>query len=378
MAKVLHIINGEFFAGAERVQDLLSARLPDFGYQCDFVCLKEGQFEKVRKSGQGQIFNVAMRSRFDFSVVNRICDLVRTRGYVLLHTHTARGAMVGRLVAAKTGIPFVHHVHSPTARDTENRLRNWLNVKIEAWALRSASQLIPVSASLAAYLHGLGYKPDVVSVVPNGVPAVPVGLYEARQSPEPWRLGMVALFRPRKGLEVMLKSLAHLNQSGLSCHLHAVGSFETPDYEAQIKSLCKGLGMADKVTWTGFCSDVAAQFPCMDLFVLPSLFGEGLPMVLIEAMAAGLPVIGTRVEGIPEVVANGCGLLVEPDDVGSLAEGITAFSRLSQDERRLMAMNGRNRQQAQFSDVSMASGVAAIYEKVLGQAHLATGKARGA
>ena len=81
--------------------------------------------------------------------------------------------------------------------------------------------------------------------------------------------------------------------------------------------------MSDHITWTGFTRDVAAELRQMDLLVLPSLFGEGLPMVVLEAMAAGVPVVATRVAGIPEAIRHGRdGVLVTPGDPEDLARAI--------------------------------------------------------
>ena len=114
-----------------------------------------------------------------------------------------------------------------------------------------------------------------------------------------------------------------LRSQGMPVRLRAVGDFETAEYRRQVVRLGEDLGLAGAVDWVGFQRDVDSQLAQMDLFVLPSLFGEGLPMVLLEAMSAGLPVISTRVEGIPEAVRDGReGLLAEPGDANELAAAI--------------------------------------------------------
>ena len=178
-------------------------------------------------------------------------------------------------------------------------------------------------------------------------------------------LGTVALFRPRKGVEVLLDAMARMRAQGAPVRLHAVGPFETPAYESSVMELTRSLGLEDAVTWAGFRSDVSAEFRRMHVFVLPSLFGEGMPMVVLEAMAAGLPVVSTRVEGIPQVVRDGQdGVLAAPGDPQALADALLRFTR-GENDPAAMGDSGRQRQRERFSDVSMAAGIASVYQEVL-------------
>ena len=284
--------------GAERVQDLLGQRLVKFGYRAGFACLKRGHFAAMRLGVDSPLYDVAMRSRFDLSPAWRLAGIIRREGYRLIHSHTARSGVIGRMASMLTGVPQVHHFHSPTTCDTTDRLRNWLNCRAERIVLHRAKALIAVSDAVGNYVREQGFG---VFVVPNGVPArhpVP-----ARNPAKPdWTLGTIALFRPRKGLEILLEALAELRGRGLPVRLRAVGHFETPEYESRIKRLASQLGLESAIDWSGFARDVDGELACMDLFVLPSLFGEGLPMVVLEAMSAGLPVVASAVPGVPEAV----------------------------------------------------------------------------
>jgi len=365
MTRVLHIINGEFFAGAERVQDLLAQQLPNFGDEVGFACLKNGVFGQYRRSTCPMAV-LPMRSRLDMTIAARVTEHARAGGYQLIHTHTPRSALVGRSVARRLKLPLVHHVHSPTQRDTESKLRNLLNAGLEDHlVLPSADQLIAVSGSLRHYLLERGVPEAKITVVPNGVPVV--SQEPAWQEPQlgQWVIGTVALFRPRKGIEVLLQALRLLLDQGLPVRLKAVGPFETPEYEASVKQLVTELGLADQVRWTGFCRDVHAEMADMQVFVLPSLFGEGLPMVVIEAMSVGIPVVASRVEGIPEVIgAEGAGIVVEPNDPASLAAGLASLvSR--QVSAREISVAAHRRQAQHYSDVAMAKAVSAVYQRAL-------------
>jgi glycosyltransferase involved in cell wall biosynthesis len=362
---VLHVINGEFYAGAERVQELLAARLPAFGYRARFVCLKRGQFQEALEQGPHPCRAVTMRSRLDVVRHARtIAHHARNTGCRLIHTHTPRGALVGSLASAMARLPMVHHVHSPTSRDSARRLTNAVNSLVERAALVRASVLIPVSQSLADHLRAEGYRAERIVPIQNGV-AIAGGIGRDERRPGELTIGTVALFRPRKGIEVLLRAMAGLVGRAPSVRLVAVGPFETPEYERSVRTLCRELGLEERVEWRGFQQDVAAELRRMDLLALPSLFGEGMPMVVLEAMAVGLPVVATRVEGVPEVVRDGRdGVLVAPGDAAALCE---AIARLAAEPATLevMGASGRQRQREVFSDVAMAERLSRVYDRLL-------------
>ena len=365
MTAVLHIINGEHYAGAERVQDLLALRLPEHGFEVAFACLKPGRFPEARRAKDAPLHALAMRGRWDLRPAWQIARLVRQCGYRLIHAHTPRTLMIGRLAGALSGVPTVYHVHSPTSRDTTRRWTNRVNSCIERWSLTGVAQMIAVSESLRRHIEQAGFDPRRLRVVHNGVPGL--GPLAHRDRPrDVWTLGTVALIRPRKGIETLLEALAALRNEGLPVRLRAVGPFETPDYETAVKDRAAELGLLDAIDWVGFSSDVPGELARMDLFVLPSLFGEGLPMVVLEAMAAGVPVVAGDVEGIPEAITDGReGRIVPAGDHAALAEAIRQVIHGCPDWCAMRAQAWA-RHAEQFSDGAMAAGVAAAYRDVLG------------
>jgi phosphatidyl-myo-inositol alpha-mannosyltransferase len=362
--RVLHLINGEFYAGGERVQDLLALRLPESGYEVEFVCLKDGIFAEKRAAREAPVHSFPMQSGFDFRSAPKIAQLVKAEQCRLIHTHSRRSALVGQVAALLARVPMIHHVHSPSTDDTEDVWRNRRNDLVEKASLLTAKRLIAVSSSVKRHLIGKGYESQRIVTIANGVPMrdrtrLP---FEGRG---PLIVGTVALFRPRKGIEILLQALGELRRSGLDVRLHAVGPFETEQYRQTVLRMVDELGLEQCVHWTGFTNDVFAEFQRMHVFALPSLFGEGMPMVVLEAMAVGLPVISTTVEGIPEVVRDGVdGLLVPPGQVGELAEALRRVA-----SRRIDAGKcGDNcwaRQREHFSDSAMSEHVAAVYDEVL-------------
>ena len=123
--------------------------------------------------------------------------------------------------------------------------------------------------------------------------------------------------------------------------------------------------MSHDVSWVGLTRDVTAELRKMDLFVLPSLFGEGLPMVVLEAMTAGVPVVATRVAGIPEAIRHGQdGVLANPGDAEDLAQAMADLIAGRYDWLALRA-SALARHADGFSDRAMAAGVAAVYRELL-------------
>ena len=99
LPRVLHVINGEHYAGAERVQDLLAASLPAQGFQVGFACVKMDQFPEKRTCQHIPLFDLSMRRRFDFSAARKLAQIVADEHYRILHAHTPRSAMIARLAA---------------------------------------------------------------------------------------------------------------------------------------------------------------------------------------------------------------------------------------------------------------------------------------
>lgn len=368
--RVLHLVNGEHYAGAERVQDLLGLELAAHGYEPGYVCLRRGRYAALRRSRHAPLVTLPMRSKLDLAVAHAVAELARRGGYELLHSHTPRSALVGSVASLLTGLPLVHHLHSPATADTTRRWQNFVNAAVERQSLSRVRALIAVSHSLSEYARRQGFPAKHVHVVHNGVP--PLGPLAERTPPEQqWTLGAVALFRPRKGLEVLIEALALLREQGHQVRLRAVGNFETSDYKAQIDSLVLRLRLRGQIDWVGFARDVPAELARMDLFVLPSLQGEGLPMVVLEAMAAGVPLVATRVEGVPEAIRDGLdGVLAPPADARALA---AAIGRIVTGELGWQALrtSAHQRQAQSFSDASMTAGVARVYDQVLESCHRA-------
>ncbi|WP_417738139.1 glycosyltransferase [Rosistilla oblonga] len=363
--RVLHVVNGQHFSGAERVQTHLARCLPENGVTADFALLTPDRFPKHFDVESSQLFDMKMRNRWDIGAARRVAKLARDGNYQLLHAHTPRSAMIAAYASRQARRPWVYHVHSPAAADSTRPIQNRINAMTERFCLLSTSHQIAVSNSLRDHTIASGFDPETVTTVHNGVPMIRPPRTEFPQVGGAWTLGIVALHRPRKGLETLLDAQRIVRDAGFDVRLRCVGPFETPAYEASIRSRIDQLQLGPDVEFTGFVDDIPAALAKLDAMVLPSLFGEGLPMVVLEAMAAAVPVIATRVEGTPEAISHDSeGLLAEAGNPVDLAAQI---QRLVSGEVSWhdLAEAAAARHAAEFSDVAMARGVADVYRKVI-------------
>jgi glycosyltransferase involved in cell wall biosynthesis len=364
--RVLHVINGEHYAGAERVQDLLAEQLPDFGTQVHFVCVKPDRFPSARHCQTAPVTLMPMRFRFDLRPAWRMANMIREQHFDLIHTHTPRAILVGAIASRLTGVPLVHHVHGHTAVEVGSGWRLRMAAEIESLSLNRASAVIAVSPTSAEYIEQWGVPTERIHVVPNGVPGR-MGVGDRPTPSSAWTIGMVALLRPRKGLEVLLKAVSQLHHRGVPIQLRVIGGFETPEYERETLQLADKLNLNGIVDWRGFQSDINRELGALDLLAFPSVLPEGMPMALMEAMAAGVPPIGSRVVGISELIDHGHnGLLVEPNEPAALAREIQSVIDKPSNWQSLRSAAIETHKQ-RFSDHTMAANVAKVYRQVMDQ-----------
>lgn len=177
-------------------------------------------------------------------------------------------------------------------------------------------------------------------------------------------LGSVGLLWHIKGYHVLLPAFRRVLSHNPSARLVLVGAGEQ---RVALGALAEQLGIAGRTTFLGWRADVPRLLQALDLYVQPSL-SEGLPMALLEASAAGLPIVATAVGGVPEIVMDGqTGLLVAPQDPEAMAE---ALVRLLSDPNlaSTLSTNARDRARREFSAEAMAAKYMALYEELLGKA----------
>jgi len=212
--------------------------------------------------------------------------------------------------------------------------------------------------------RGIG-RPAQFAVVPSGVPtravreaAPPRAEARARLGlpPDAYVIAGVGRLVPVKGFDLLVTALAEVATRVPSTHVVLIGSGAE---HGALQARAAALGVADRLHITGSVTDVADRLAGADVLAAPSR-NEGMGRVLVEAMALGLPVVGTRVGGIAEVIDDECGVLVPPDDAGALAEALVELG-LHVARRATLGAAARPRAEA-FSTTVAATAMRAVYD----------------
>lgn len=283
-------------------------------------------------------------------------DVVHAHGYGYFPTFAASFG------TAIDGAALVVTPHSDAGRPT--RAKRLFDGLVPSFTLKRAHRVIAVSQHEASHLRRIGVAADQIRVVPNGVDLSEfAGLAEDRRPGEAVTALFVGRIDPdQKGLVTLIRSIALLPHA-IPVQIRLVG--EDWGGTALLKAMAERLGITDRVVFVGKLERGALirEYARADFLVLPSLF-EPFGIVLLEAMAAGLPVIASNVGGIPEVVADAdSGLLVEPGNPGALAGAILQFC---QDEnlRREMGRDGKVRA-SRYAWESVTPQIHAVYRQAL-------------
>jgi len=298
----------------------------------------------------------------------RLARFMRRRRVDIVHTHLFVGGVFGRVAAAMAGIPY-RVTTEQNAYAPGHHPPRWQVVTNSVLA-RSTSQVVAVSAGTQAYLLREERVPaEKIRVVPNAISwpetssaeRVNSLLEELGASGRSPILGTVARLTEQKGQRYLLESLAELRGRFPRLFCVFVGEGEA---RPELEALSVRLGLEDHVAFCGARRDVAVLLQGLDLFVLPSLF-EGLPLALLEAMAAAVPVVATSVAGSSEVIEDGVnGRLVPPADVPALTEAIAAVF-VNVEQARGMAAKGSETVADRYSIETIAGAYQGIYEAVL-------------
>jgi glycosyltransferase involved in cell wall biosynthesis len=279
----------------------------------------------------------------------------------LVHTNSLKSALYGGLAGRLARVPVVWHIRDRIADDylpvpavkVIRLLSHFLPTKIIVNSVTTLSTL-PLSA-----------RSDVLynAVVPDVIPAMAV----RRQLPAeaPLMVGMVGRIAAWKGQDVFLRAFAEAFPDGLErARLIGVAMFGEEMYERELHELVENLGLQDRVQWRGFRSDMPAELAELSVLVHCSITAEPFGQVVVEGMAAGLPVIAAAAGGPMEVIDDGRdGLLTQPGDVTALAQALRGLRDDPAQRARLGVAASQSA--TRFSPEAAAKNLAGIYQRVL-------------
>jgi len=266
----------------------------------------------------------------DLTALIKLVRLFRALRPDIVHTHTAKAGTLGRLAARLARVPVkIHTFHGHVLEGYFSRPVTRAFLEIERRLARTTDRLVTVSPRLKAQLLAMGIgRPEQVEVVPLGLdlerfrrarPASPtlrpsLGLADGASV-----LGIVGRLVRIKDHATLFQALARLHTEGRGVHLTVVGDGEE---RARLEGLASSLGLGRRIHFLGWRVDLETILKELDVVICASR-NEGTPVALIEAMAAGIPVLSTDVGGVADLVTHGLtGWLVSPGDPDAMASGI--------------------------------------------------------
>lgn len=299
--------------------------------------------------------------------------LLAENQFDIVHTHTSVAGVIGRLAAKRAGVPVViHMIHAYAGHEQVPALRRKLYLMIEKWLDGYTDHYVAGSDYIRTYGidHGI-MRPDKITRIYNAIRQDHISS-AGDPTAERTRLGIpedspvagaVARLELQKGLIYFIQAMPTILQHVPDAHFIISG--DGPLREV-LRAETEQLGVSARVHFTEWVSKVGPVLSVLNILVTPSLW-EAFGIVNLEAMACGVPVVGSRVDGIPEVIRDGeTGLLVPPADPAGLAQAIIDLLR-DQERAHQMGECGREWVARQFSVSATIKSHEQLYQKLLGQ-----------
>lgn len=274
--------------------------------------------------------NIPLDARLPFKAIFQLRTLLKRNTYTHIHVHGHRAAYIARPATATVRnrpkvIYTVHGYHPPHYPRAFDR---WLVNTLERWLAGVTDAFICVSESVRNELETA--IPNISApryVVENGIPACLLSPSQFQQyrhegrsrfgiSDKAFVLGTVARLQWQKGIHRLLQAFSSLNES-IPQPIYLFIAGDGPD-RTKLETLAKDLSLQDRCIFAGYCDNAKTIYPIMDLFVLPSLW-EGLPLTILEAWDAGIPVVATNVSGTRDIIEDGVNGFLADDSTEGIA-----------------------------------------------------------
>jgi glycosyltransferase involved in cell wall biosynthesis len=371
--RLLKIVPTLLCGGTENQAITLARSLHQQGFSLEVACLRRlGPFVKEVAEQRIPLSEYPVAGFRSFSALRQTARFIRhilKRRIEVVHAYSFYGNVFGVVPAKLAAIPVV----IASVRDRGAYLTP-MQKRVQRFVCRFADCVLVNAEAVKDWLIGEGYDPSKIVVIPNGVELNRFNDLPDRREirralgvrPDAPLVMVVSRLTRQKGLEQFLEAVKRLAPKFPDARFVIVG-YANPaeqDYENTLKTRADQLGMTDRVTFTGLRRDVPALLSAATVAVMPSL-NEALSNVLLESMAAGAPIVATRVGGTPEAVADGVnGLLVDPGDAAALAR---AIERLLEDPALAARLGAAARRsiEREYSVEKMVRTTARVYLDLL-------------
>jgi glycosyltransferase involved in cell wall biosynthesis len=327
-------------------------------------------FEQIRRRARdlgAPLLSVPDRGPLDPGVVRRLLGICRRHRVAVWHAHDYKSNLIGVLLRPFWPMRLVATAHGWVERTR----RTPLYYAVDRFSLPRYERVIAVSHDLVERCRALGVPAARCRLIENGIDLgrftrrTPVAEAKRRLGLDPGRplVGAVGRLSPEKGFDLLIRAADVLMRRGHAFDLVIAGG---GGQRTELDGLIASLGRRGRIRLLGYCDDPVGLFEALDVFVLSSL-REGLPNVLLEAMALEVPVVSTRVAGVPRLIDHGRnGLLVEP---GRAEDLVDALPRLLTDPGLAARLRraGRETVEARFGFDARMDKVRALYDDLLGR-----------
>ena len=355
--KVAHIIARMITGGADENTLFTMEGLDKNKYEVDLITgekFDESILNKVKNNHFNIIQIKGLKWKLNFLydpiVLIKLIRLMRKNRYDIVHTHTTKAGILGRIAARIAGVPvIVHGLHGSTFEAFDSRLLNWLLFLFERLTGRFTDAYISVSGVLSEkYIEkGIGKKENYHTVYSGMELETFYGVREkidcrTKQRElgigvEDFVIGNVARLETRKGHKFLLDAFKNIAEKQKDAQIKLLIIGEGNKRE-DLENYVQELHLGDKVIFTGYREDVEELMALMHIFVLTSL-REGLPRVLVQAAAVGMPSVAFNVDGVSEIIKDDYnGFLVEVKDLEQLENRIIKYMN----NKELFLLHGRN------------------------------------
>jgi len=304
----------------------------------------------------------------------KLYRLMRRERPHIVHTHTATAGLLGRLAARLAGVPvIVHTFHGHVLRGYFGPILSEGLVWMERFLAHLSDRIVTVSEGQRRELAGYGVAPlEKITVVPLGFELEALLACESHRGELRRELGLaddsklagiVARLVPIKNHRLFLQAAQAVAEAVPQARFLVVGDGELRE---ELEAYSRDLGLDGRVLFTGWRRDLACLYADLDVVALTSI-NEGTPVSLIEALAAGVPVVTTAVGGVPDVVVDGeTGYLVEAGDVKGMAAAIIELLR-NPERAKEVGMAGREAVYPRFAAQTLIANVEGLYAELLRQ-----------